>query len=145
MYFTDFTLKTQSSSHKARYENSLRKKSLNGILIDMKIMVTTKSVLRLTARTAFFLLAWSLILFTLFLLGNYQQFLDYNQRLIMTLLSITLILEIAACLLYLLLLSFIKDKTYHPGKGRVVILILALIFSVILFVILEFFYAWLLS
>jgi glucan phosphoethanolaminetransferase (alkaline phosphatase superfamily) len=111
----------------------------------MSIIPDTKTILRLTGRTAFFLLAWLLVLFTLFLFGNYQQFLDHNQHLIMTLLSVTLILEIASCLLYLLLLAFIRDKTYHPGRGRVIILALALGFSVILFVILEFFYAWMLS
>jgi hypothetical protein len=108
----------------------------------MKRMFSRMNLLRLTGRTAFFLLAWTCILFTLFLLGNYQQFLDHNQYLIMTLLSVALIGEMAACLIYLLLLAFIKDKSFHPGRGRVVILILALALSVILFIILEFFYAW---
>ncbi len=108
----------------------------------MNRQLDTKTVLRLSGRAAFFLLAWALILFTFFLVGNYQQFLDDNQRLIMTLLSVTLVLEIATGLLYLLLLAFIRDKTYHPGRGRVIILSVSLAFSVILFVILEFFHAW---
>jgi hypothetical protein len=109
----------------------------------MKISLDAQTVLRLTGRAAFFLIAWTLILFLLFLIGNYQQFLDGNQRLIMRLLSVTLVLEMGAGLFYLLVLAFFRKETRHPGRGRVIILIITLAVSLILFVVLEFFHAWL--
>ncbi len=103
------------------------------------------TILRWTGRAAFFCLAWALILFTLFLVGNYQRFLDSNQQLIMALLSVTLLLALGSGLLYLLLLGLLRHRTYHPGRRRVIILIVALALSFLLFVVLEFFHAWLLT
>jgi len=101
-----------------------------------------KRILFITGRVNAFFFFWSLVLFVLFLLSNYQRFLDVDQRLIMDLLAAALVLHLVSGLFYLLFPVIRRDPSLRPRPGRLVFMILSLSLSFLLILIIEFFSVW---
>jgi hypothetical protein len=108
----------------------------------MRINIDTRRFFFIIGRANAFLFSLALVLLLLFVLSNYQQFLDADQRLIMNLLSGTLILHLAVGLFYLLFPALRKDASLYPRRRWLVFLVVSLVFSLLLLLFLEFFYVW---
>jgi hypothetical protein len=70
----------------------------------------------LVARTVVFFFIFSLLLFLLYLLGNFQEFLDSTQIFLIQLLKISLLAEVFVGLLYLLMVFLLRRQRRFLGK-----------------------------
>jgi hypothetical protein len=96
-----------------------------------------------TGRAVVFLFMVSVLLFFFYMLGNYQDFLTSTQLLLLSLLRVSLGLEIAAGVW---LAGFLVYRNIHERRMFVVrwiLLAIALIFSTALLVTLRFVQQWL--
>jgi hypothetical protein len=96
-----------------------------------------------TGRAVVFLFMVSVLLFFFYMLGNYQDFLTSTQLLLLSLLRVSLGLEIAADVW---LAGFLVYRNIHERRMFVVrwiLLAIALIFSTALLVTLRFVQQWL--
>jgi hypothetical protein len=125
-----------------RPHRSLDTSGTPGVLSSMRINIDTRRFFFIIGRANAFLFSLALALLLLFILSNYQQFLDVDQRLIMNLLAGTLILHLAVGLFYLLFPVMRKDATLFPRRRWLLILVATLVFSLLLLLVLVFFYAW---
>ena len=84
-----------------------------------------------------------LLLFTFFLLGNYQQFLDRTQFLIMNLLLIAVFLHLTAALYFLFSSMATGERPIFPTRRKRILFVAGVTFSFLLFLVLQFFNVWL--
>lgn len=92
----------------------------------------------LSGRAAVFCFVLSVLVFALYLLGNFQEFLDTTQVLLLTLLRLALLAEVILALLYVLV-------TFALGRlrfGRVVLSLLSAVFCAALLLGTGFLSAW---
>ena len=108
----------------------------------MRHAIDGKRILFIAGRVNAFLFFWSLVLFLLFTLSNYQRFLDADQRFIMDLLTAALVLHLITGLFYLLFPVLRRDASLHPRPGRLVFMIVSLSFSFLLMLVLVSFSVW---
>jgi uncharacterized membrane protein len=101
-----------------------------------------KRIHRLSFRVASFLFAFVILFFALFIIGNYERFLDRTQYLIFNLLSITIVLHLASGLFYILFFIIHNDPSLFPKRRRFILLTVTLIFSLFLFLLLQLFGVW---
>lgn len=94
----------------------------------------------LTARGVVFFFIFSLILFLLYLLGNFQDFLDSTQIFLITLLKISLLTEVFVGFLYLLLLFLLRRQRRYLGK--LILCSLSIVSSFFLLLAFSFLSAW---
>lgn len=89
---------------------------------------------KLTRSLIFTSLSFEIILFVLYIMGNYQSFLDETQILILRTLSINSVFSFVLCfcsIVELIILIIIKDYKV-PNIVRVIPIFLVLIFNVIM-------------
>jgi hypothetical protein len=91
---------------------------------------------------AFFFISALLVLF-FYLLGNYQDFLDSTQLFLLSLLNITLILQLVSGFYFAVFLSIRSFRERRFFVLRTILLILSLIFSAGLLVAMRFLQSWL--
>jgi hypothetical protein len=95
----------------------------------------------LVARTVVFFFIFSLLLFLLYLLGNFQEFLDSTQIFLIQLLKISLLAEVFAGLLYLVMVFMLRRQRRFLGK--VILCSLSVLASFVLLLAFSFLTAWL--
>ena len=95
----------------------------------------------LVARTVVFFFIFSLLLFLLYLLGNFQEFLDSTQIFLIQLLKISLLAEVFAGLLYLVMVFMLRRQRRFLGK--VILCSLSVLASFMLLLAFSFLTAWL--
>jgi hypothetical protein len=94
----------------------------------------------LVARTVVFFFIFSLLLFLLYLLGNFQEFLDSTQIFLIQLLKISLLAEVFVGLLYLLMVFLLRRQRRYLGK--VILCSLSVVASFVLLLAFSFLTAW---
>ena len=88
-----------------------------------------------------FFFIFSLLLFLLYLLGNFQEFLDSTQIFLIQLLKISLLAEVFAGLLYLVMVFLLRRQRRFLGK--VILCSLSVLTSFVLLLAFSFLTAWL--
>jgi len=88
-----------------------------------------------------FFFIFSLLLFLLYLLGNFQEFLDSTQIFLIQLLKISLLAEVFAGLLYLVMVFMLRRQRRFLGK--VILCSLSVLASFVLLLAFSFLTAWL--
>lgn len=71
------------------------------------------SLFWLSSRAVVFFFIFSLLLFMLYLLGNFQDFLDATQILLLQLLKASLLSEVFLGVLYIVLVFFLRRQRRH--------------------------------
>ena len=94
----------------------------------------------LVARGVVFFFNLSLLLFLLYLLGNFQEFLDSTQIFLIQLLKISLLAEVFVGLLYLLMVFLLRRQRRYLGK--VILCSLSVVASFVLLLAFSFLTAW---
>jgi hypothetical protein len=94
----------------------------------------------LVARTVVFFFIFSLILFLLYLLGNFQDFLDATQIFLIQLLKVSLLAEVFAGLLYLVMVFVLRRQRRFLGK--VILCALSMLTSFVGLLAFSFLTAW---
>jgi hypothetical protein len=94
----------------------------------------------LAGRAAVFFFVLSLLVLALYLLGNFQDFLDSSQLLLLSILRISLLAEILTALAYFLMIFLLGRWRRYPG--RLVLCFLAAVFSTALLLAVSFLSAW---
>jgi hypothetical protein len=94
----------------------------------------------LVARTVVFFFIFSLLLFLLYLLGNFQDFLDSTQIFLIQLLKVSLLAEVFVGLLYLLMVFLMRRQRRFLGK--VILCSLSVVTSFVLLLAFSFLTAW---
>ena len=94
----------------------------------------------LVSRTVVFFFIFSLLLFLLYLLGNFQEFLDSTQIFLIQLLKVSLLAEVFVGLLYLLMVFLLRRQRRFLGK--VILCCLAVVASFVLLLAFSFLTAW---
>lgn len=94
----------------------------------------------LVSRTVVFFFIFSLLLFLLYLLGNFQEFLDSTQIFLIQLLKVSLLAEVFVGLLYLLMVFLLRRQRRFLGK--VILCSLAVVASFVLLLAFSFLTAW---
>jgi len=94
----------------------------------------------LVARAVVFFFIFSLLLFLLYLLGNFQEFLDSTQILLIRLLKSSLLTEVFFGSLYLLLVFILRRQRRYVG--RVILCCLATLTCFALLLTFSFLSAW---
>jgi len=94
----------------------------------------------LVARTVVFFFIFSLLLFLLYLLGNFQEFLDSTQIFLVQLLKVSLLAEVFVGLLYLLMVFMLRRQRRFLGK--VILCSLSVVVSFVLLLAFSFLTAW---
>ena len=87
-----------------------------------------------------FFFIFSLLLFLLYLLGNFQDFLDSTQIFLIQLLKVSLLAEIFVGLLYLLMVFLLRRQRRFLGK--VILCSLSVVTSFVLLLAFSFLTAW---
>ena len=82
----------------------------------------------------------SMLLFLLYLLGNFQEFLDSTQIFLIQLLKIGLLAEVFAGLLYLLMVFLLRRQRRFLGK--MILCSLSILTSFVLLLVFSFLTAW---
>jgi hypothetical protein len=95
----------------------------------------------LISRAVLFLFIFSLLLFALYLLGNFQQFLDSSQIMLLQILKICLLAEFFWGALYVALVFLLRRQRRLALK--VVLCLLSMLFCGALLLLLSFLSAWL--
>lgn len=88
-----------------------------------------------------FFFIFSLLLFLLYLLGNFQEFLDSTQIFLIQLLKISLLAEVFVGLLYLVMVFLLRRQRRFLGK--VILCSLSVLTSFVLLLAFSFLTAWL--
>jgi len=96
----------------------------------------------LIGRFALFTFCVSLLLFELYLLGNYQKFLDSTQILILELCNIFVIINILVSNYYLILIIITAIRNNRFYIIRFILCFISLLFSLLLLFGLKFLKAW---
>jgi hypothetical protein len=94
----------------------------------------------LVARVVVFFFIFSLLLFLLYLLGNFQEFLDSTQIFLIQLLKVSLLTEVFFGLLYLLLVFLLRRQRRFLGK--LILCSLSIVGSFVLLMAFSFLSAW---
>lgn len=94
----------------------------------------------LVARTVVFFFIFSLLLFLLYILGNFQEFLDSTQIFLIQLLKVSLLAEVFTGLLYLLIIFLLRRQRRFLGK--VILCSLSIVASFVLLMAFSFLTAW---
>jgi hypothetical protein len=94
----------------------------------------------LAGRAAVFFFVLSILVFALYLLGNFQEFLDSSQLLLLGLLRVSLLAEILAALSYFVIVFLLGRQRRYPG--RLVLSLLSAVFSAALLVSVSYLSAW---
>jgi hypothetical protein len=87
-----------------------------------------------------FFFIFSLLLFLLYLLGNFQDFLDSTQIFLIQLLKVSLLAEVFVGLLYLLMVFLMRRQRRFLGK--VILCSLSVVTSFVLLLAFSFLTAW---
>jgi hypothetical protein len=87
-----------------------------------------------------FFFIFSLLLFLLYLLGNFQEFLDSTQIFLVQLLKVSLLAEVFVGLLYLLMVFMLRRQRRFLGK--VILCSLSVVVSFVLLLAFSFLTAW---
>lgn len=87
-----------------------------------------------------FFFIFSLLLFLLYLLGNFQEFLDSTQIFLIQLLKVSLLAEVFVGLLYLLMVFLLRRQRRFIGK--VILCSLSVVTSFLLLLAFSFLTAW---
>ncbi len=87
-----------------------------------------------------FFFIFSLLLFLLYLLGNFQEFLDSTQIFLIQLLKVILLAEVFTGLLYLLIIFLLRRQRRFLGK--VILCSLSIVASFVLLMAFSFLTAW---
>ena len=94
----------------------------------------------LVSRTVVFFFIFSLLLFLLYLLGNFQDFLDSSQIFLIHLLKVSLLAEVFTGLLYLTMVFLLRRQRRLLGK--VILCSLSVASSFVLLLAFSFLTAW---
>jgi hypothetical protein len=94
----------------------------------------------LVSRTVVFFFIFSLLLFLLYLLGNFQEFLDSTQIFLIQLLKVSLLAEVFVGLLYLVMVFLLRRQRRFIGK--VILCSLSVVTSFMLLLAFSFLTAW---
>lgn len=94
----------------------------------------------LVARGVVFFFISSLLLFLLYLLGNFQEFLDSTQIFLIQLLKVGLLTEVFLGLLYVVLVFLLRRQRRFLGK--LILCTLSIVSSFILLLAFSFLSAW---
>ena len=94
----------------------------------------------LVARAVVFLFVLSLLLFGLYLLGNFQEFLDTTQVFLLEVLRLSLLAEVFLGVLYMFLVFFLRRQRRFFAK--LVLCFLSVVFCWILLLGISFLSAW---
>ena len=94
----------------------------------------------LVARGVVFFFVLSLLLFALYLLGNFQEFLDSTQVFLLDFLRLSLLGEVFLGVLYIFLVFFLRRQRRYFGK--LVLCFLAVVFCWVLLLGISFLSAW---
>jgi hypothetical protein len=94
----------------------------------------------LVSRTVVFFFIFSLLLFLLYLLGNYQEFLDSTQIFLIHLLKVSLLAEVFTGILYLFMVFLLRRQRRYLGK--VILCSLSVVSSFVLLLAFSFLTAW---
>jgi hypothetical protein len=94
----------------------------------------------LAGRGAVFFVILSLLVFALYLLGNFQEFLDSSQLLLLSLLRISLLSEILTSLAYFVMVFLLGRQRRYPA--RLLFCLLSAVFSGALLLAVDFLSAW---
>ncbi len=97
-----------------------------------------ESLYWLAGRTAVFCFLLSQVALALYLLGNFQEFLDSTQVLLLVLLRLALIAGILSALTYAVV-SFVVGR---PRAGRLILCFLSVVYGVALLMVTGFLSAW---
>jgi hypothetical protein len=97
-----------------------------------------ESLYWLTGRMAVFCFVQSALALVLYLLGNFQEFLDATQILLLTLLRLTLLAGILSALTY----AAVSFAVRRPRAGRLVLCFLSIAYSGALLLVTGFLSAW---
>lgn len=104
----------------------------------MKKSFLLESLYWLTGRMAVFCFVQSALALVLYLLGNFQEFLDATQILLLTLLRLTLLAGILSALTY----AAVSFAVGRPRAGRLVLCFLSIAYSGALLLVTGFLSAW---
>jgi hypothetical protein len=91
-------------------------------------------------RAAVFFFILSVLLFLLYILGNFQEFLDATQLYLLGLLRVSLLAELFAGLLYIISVFLVRRE--RRRARRLVLCACSMVFSYVLLVGLSFLAAW---
>lgn len=91
----------------------------------------------------FFLFAVEAGLFVMLILGNFQQFLDRSQLLILSALSVTVFLNLLCGVFPVIFSLATNTRPVFPTRARFVLFTISFILSFLVFLILQFFNVWL--
>ena len=94
----------------------------------------------LVARVVVFFFIFALLLFLLYLLGNFQEFLDSTQIFLIQLLKVSLLAEVFFGLLYLLLVFMMRRQRRLLGK--LILCFLSIVGCFVLLLAFSFLSAW---
>jgi len=94
----------------------------------------------LVARGVVFFFVLSLLLFCLYLLGNFQEFLDTTQIFLLDLLRLSLLAEVFLGVLYIFLVFFLRRQRRYVVK--LVLCFLSVLFCWVLLLGISFLSAW---
>jgi hypothetical protein len=108
---------------------------------DRRRLFLLHSLYWLTGRGAVFFFVFSLLVFALYLLGNFQEFLDSSQLILLGLLRIGLLSQLLTALAYFVMLFLLGRQRRYPG--RLVLCVLSAAFSAALLLAVGFLSAWL--
>ncbi len=97
-----------------------------------------ESLYWLAGRTAVFCFLLSLLTLALYLLGNFQEFLDSTQVLLLILLRLALIAGILSALTY----AVVSLVVGRPRAGRLILCFLSVVYSAALLLVTGFLSAW---
>jgi hypothetical protein len=98
------------------------------------------SLFWLVARAVIFFFLFSLLLFLLYLLGNFQEFLDSTQVFLLQLLKVSLLAEVFVGLLYIILVFFLRRQRRLYVK--LILCSLSVVFCYLLLLAFSFLSAW---
>ncbi|HEC61975.1 MAG TPA: hypothetical protein ENI27_06935 [bacterium] len=105
----------------------------------MKRVIIVHSLYRLSSRGTVFFFVLSLVLLAVYLLGNFQEFLDDTQTFLVQLLNMVLLAEIFFGLLNVLMILYIRHRRLLL---RFILTLLAIIYCFSVLLIFKFLSAW---
>jgi hypothetical protein len=103
-------------------------------------MFLLHSLYWLAGRGAVFFFILSLLVFALYLLGNFQEFLDSSQIFLLSLLRVSLLSEMLTALVYFVMVFLLGRQRRYPA--RLVLCLLAAALSATLLLAVGFLSAW---
>ena len=101
-----------------------------------------ESVFRVMGRSLVFFFVVSLLLLGLYLLGNFQDFLDTSQLFLLKSLEISLLIEVVLSLFYIIFILFSTVSTGKLDLLRLILAFFSLSFCFALLLALKFLSAW---